>query len=399
MQACDGDRTGYNAGMRASFQKRYALLICLLLLSAFLAACSATPPTPLFIPDTPTLQTLTPTSSPSSATASPLPPQPSFTPEPVFDLRSLQNQDYTLPDFRAMLTETGGVILLRDGVFDHPIPDSAATLHAQLIDGALGDLDADGDPDAAAVLAVESGGSGMFYYLVALESQGGALRQAAITSLGDRIKLNSILIQEGGIRLQELVHAATDPQCCPSQEKAADYRLVAGQLSPPEYAGAVLQAQAAIQALKDQDMPALAALAHPAQGVRFSPYSYVRPEDLVFTPESIATLMEDPTVYTWGAFDGSGLPIEMAFPEYDQRFVYSSDFANPDSVSINQRIGSSNTIDNSQEFYPGAVVVEYYRAPQDPQYGGMDWQSLRLVFQPEGDRWYLVGVIHDEWTI
>jgi len=45
------------------------------------------------------------------------------------------------------------------------------------------------------------------------------------------------------------------------------------------------------------------------------------------------------------------------------------------------------------------VVVEFYRAPQDPQYGGMDWQSLRLVLLPDGDSWRLVGVIHDEWTI
>jgi hypothetical protein len=29
----------------------------------------------------------------------------------------------------------------------------------------------------------------------------------------------------------------------------------------------------------------------------------------------------------------------------------------------------------------------------------MDWESLRLVFQEEGGVWYLVGVIHDEWTI
>jgi len=381
----------YNAGMRARFPIRYTLILVLLLLTVLLSACGS-PSSAAIVTPTP------PSPEPSLALTIP-PPQPSPTPRTLFDLQTLQDQDYTLPDFRALLTETGGVIRLRDGVFDHPIPDSTASLHAQFIDGALGDLDADGDPDAVAVLAVESGGSGLFYYLVALQNQGEALQQAAITSLGDRIKLKSILIQQGGIRLNELVHASTDPQCCPSQEKTADYRLVAGQLSPPEYAGAVLQAQAAIQALKEQDMPALAALAHPALGVRFSPYSYVRAEDLVFTPQGIATLMDDPTVYTWGTFDGSGLPIEMAFPEYDGRFVYSSDFANPDSVGINQRIGSGNTIDNSQEFYPGAVVVEFYRAPQDPQYGGMDWQSLRLVFQPEGDRWYLVGVIHDEWTI
>ena len=50
----------------------------------------------------------------------------------------------------------------------------------------------------------------------------------------------------------------------------------------------------------------------------------------------------------------------MAYPDYHERFVYSGDFANADQVSFNQRIGMSNSIDNSQEFYPNSVVVEFY---------------------------------------
>jgi UDP-N-acetyl-2-amino-2-deoxyglucuronate dehydrogenase len=30
---------------------------------------------------------------------------------------------------------------------------------------------------------------------------------------------------------------------------------------------------------------------------------------------------------------------------------------------------------------------------------GMDWRSLRLVFEKKNDIWYLVGIIHDQWTI
>jgi hypothetical protein len=35
----------------------------------------------------------------------------------------------------------------------------------------------------------------------------------------------------------------------------------------------------------------------------------------------------------------------------------------------------------------------------DPEYEGMDWRSLRLVFEKKNDIWYLVGIIHDQWTI
>jgi hypothetical protein len=162
---------------------------------------------------------------------------------------------------------------------------------------------------------------------------------------------------------------------------------------------AALQAIKGVQALRDKDMAALAALALPSEGIRFSPYAYVRSEDLVFTPEQVSKLMDDPTVYTWGAFDGSGEPINMAYPDYHERFVYSSDFANADQVSFNQRTGVGNSIDNSQEFYPGSVVVEFYMEPKDPQYGGMDWQALRLVMVSDGGEWYIIGIIHDEWTI
>ena len=41
--------------------------------------------------------------------------------------------------------------------------------------------------------------------------------------------------------------------------------------------------------------------------------------------------------------------------------------------------------------------MEYYFSGFDPQYGGMDWRSLRLVFAPHGEGWALVGIVHDEW--
>ncbi len=46
--------------------------------------------------------------------------------------------------------------------------------------------------------------------------------------------------------------------------------------------GLAKAAMLAIQDLKSQDFPKLAALVHPERGLRFSPYAYVRPEDQVF---------------------------------------------------------------------------------------------------------------------
>ena len=159
------------------------------------------------------------------------------------------------------------------------------------------------------------------------------------------------------------------------------------------------RANEVIQALKRQDMQALSQLVHSQKGLRFSPYGFVREEDLRFDPPQVAGLMIDQELHTWGTFDGSGEPIHMNFADYYDRFIYDVDFAFPEKIGFNQAIGQGNTINNLGEFYPGASFVEYHFPGFDPQYGGMDWRSLRLVFERSGGTWALVGVIHDEWTI
>jgi hypothetical protein len=154
-----------------------------------------------------------------------------------------------------------------------------------------------------------------------------------------------------------------------------------------------------IWALKQKDMQALSQLAHPDQGVRFSPYAYVSNEDLVFRAPDVRNLMRDQTVRHWGDFDGTGNPINLTFEAYFRRFIYDADFARPQQVGCNTVIGRGNTINNIAAFYPDTIVIEYHFTGTDPQQGGLDWRSLRLVLQAQEDVWYLVGIVHDEWTI
>jgi hypothetical protein len=67
---------------------------------------------------------------------------------------------------------------------------------------------------------------------------------------------------------------------------------------------------------------------------------------------------------------------------------------------VDRRQAKGNSVDNAAQVYPDARIVEYHVPGRNPDYGGMDWRSLRLVFEEgEGGRWLLVAVIHDEWTI
>jgi hypothetical protein len=153
-----------------------------------------------------------------------------------------------------------------------------------------------------------------------------------------------------------------------------------------------------VTALKDKDMAALAGYVSPQMGIRFSPYAVVLDTHQVFTPDQLAGLLADSTVYSWGNYDGTGEPIQLTFSDYYAKFIYDEDFANAPQMALNHRLGVSTTLDNAAEFYSGSMIVEYYFPGFDPTYEGMDWRSLRLVFMQSGSTWYLVGIIHDQWT-
>lgn len=160
------------------------------------------------------------------------------------------------------------------------------------------------------------------------------------------------------------------------------------------------KAMEVLTAIKNYDMEKLSDHIHPDKGVRFSPYAYVDTDkDLVFTAEEVKNLTDDSKIYVWGHYDGSGDPIELSFRNYYSMFIYDADFINAEQVSYNKILGQGNTINNSFEVYKDSMIVEYYFSGIDPKYEGMDWRSLRLVFEKKDASWYIVGIIHDQWTI
>lgn len=190
---------------------------------------------------------------------------------------------------------------------------------------------------------------------------------------------------------------STPSQTVPAAPPISIYTVTPA--TPPSASQAVLDlAAGVVGALKNKDMSALSAYVHPQLGLRFSPYAAVKDTDLVFPADEVAGLLNDDTLYNWGGYFSTGNPIELTFADYFSQFVYDVDFAVAPEISLNHRLGESTTLDNSHDFYPEAMIVEYHFPSFNPQYEGMDWRSLRLVFQQEKDTWSLVGIIHDQWT-
>jgi hypothetical protein len=119
-----------------------------------------------------------------------------------------------------------------------------------------------------------------------------------------------------------------------------------------------------------------------------------------FTAATISGALQETRQRVWGTYDGSGAPIRLTFTEYYKRFIYDRDFATASKISYNGGpLVQGNTHDNSFEKYPNAIIVEYHMPGVQPEQEGMDWASLRLIFEQYRGAWYLVYVVHDKWTI
>ncbi|NLL71870.1 MAG: hypothetical protein GX238_12170 [Epulopiscium sp.] len=162
----------------------------------------------------------------------------------------------------------------------------------------------------------------------------------------------------------------------------------------------IIHSQKLIELLRDKKIEEFSKYIHPTKGIRFSPYAYIDVDkDLIFQTQEIVELWKGSEKYTWGAYDGSGFPIELTLQEYYEQFIYDVDFVNPQMIGNNTVIGKGTTVNNIAEAYPDGVFIEYHFDHIDPQYAGIDWRSLRLVFEKIEDAYYVVGIVHDQWTI
>ena len=176
-------------------------------------------------------------------------------------------------------------------------------------------------------------------------------------------------------------------------------------LLPPKEAKQAIASRArqVLMFLKSRNVTRLSALVHPRKGLRFSPYHSVNLQkggDRVFSRSQVRGLLANKKRYLWGEDDGSGDPIRLTFAGYHRKFLYDHDYLRAPDVTYNsETLSSGNLINNIRESYPAAIIVEYHFPGFEEKYGGMDWTSLWLVFEKQGSEWYLVGLVHGEWTI
>ncbi len=135
-------------------------------------------------------------------------------------------------------------------------------------------------------------------------------------------------------------------------------------------------------------------------GMRFSPYGYIdTTAGKKLTPDDFLNAINKKWILTWGSYDGTGDPIKLTVADYVKKFVYNADYLNAEAVGYDEVMKQGNSINNLKEIYPNHHFIDYHFSGFDQKAKGMDWTSLRLVFEKVNGEYFLVAVIHDQWTI
>ncbi len=195
-----------------------------------LLACSVqintTNPPPVIITAT-SIPPITVTEAPTVPTLPP-PPPPLPPAGPALSVDMLRNATYDISAF----TGTPRTVTLVNGSYvSGSDPAAADYVSVYLGDqAAFGDLNYDGVNDAAVVLGINTGGTGVFTYIAAMLNVGGAPFHAASVFIDDRPMINNLSIANGEILSDNTIHGADDPGCCPSFQVQQGFRLYGSQL-------------------------------------------------------------------------------------------------------------------------------------------------------------------------
>jgi hypothetical protein len=158
------------------------------------------------------------------------------------------------------------------------------------------------------------------------------------------------------------------------------------------------RANLVLHCLKYRDFAQLAPIVHKEKGATFSPYANILPSSVRLSSARMSALtLADQ--FKWGAWDGSGEDIELNVGGYFDKFVFDKDFIQAPMIGINTAVQTGNTISNIDTAFPGARFVEFHIPGTNPDLQGIDWVSLRLLFEQAGGEWMLVAIVHDQWTI
>ncbi|RPJ23127.1 MAG: hypothetical protein EHM33_21810 [Chloroflexi bacterium] len=201
--------------------KRRHNLLPLLFLSILLFGCRpATPP-----PGSADQTQMAPGPAIEATSA---PAKPTTVPEEVMEVH---NGEYQLGAADGLQ-----IVQLSDGDFVQGTQGNDNFLSVTVTDfAAVGDLNADGTDEVAALVSENYGGTGTFVFLAVYANVDGTWTFQTSSMVDDRPELNALSIEAGEIFLDAVIHGTDEPMCCPTLRTTRHYRLVGNILDMTDY--------------------------------------------------------------------------------------------------------------------------------------------------------------------
>jgi len=155
-----------------------------------------------------------------------------------------------------------------------------------------------------------------------------------------------------------------------------------------------------LEYIKDEDYLALSRVVHPEFGVVLSPCATINLTTARhFSAEQIAALDTDTSIYVWGVYNGSGVPIELTPSEYLAEFVPAAAHVDAAIIGVNQIVRSGNALENMTDIFPNAKFVDFHIPGEEPVEEFDDWRSLRLCFEEHDGDLKLVAIVFSKWSV
>jgi heat shock protein HslJ len=125
-------------------------------------------------------------------------------------------------------------VTLASGRYDGPPVEPGAASHPTLLlwspAVAYGDVDGAAGNEAIALLSSNEGGSGEMVWVAVFGVRDGQLANLATAQVGDRVRLQTMWLEQGRIVMDVVEPGPSDPACCPTQVARRIYALSGGTL-------------------------------------------------------------------------------------------------------------------------------------------------------------------------
>lgn len=189
-----------------------------------LGACSAIP-TPIADKSTPV--PVSPLQETSPALVAPTPVEPAS----PLDIPGISPDHVRNAEYQLGLWDQVRLVQLIDGRFQEGTPGSEEFLSVSATGlFARGDLNGDGEDEAATLVTETYGGSGSFVFLAVYQYLNNEPVFLTSIFIDDQPLFNGLAIEDGEIFVDVAIHNSDDPTCCPSRKTKRHYFLNGGNL-------------------------------------------------------------------------------------------------------------------------------------------------------------------------